>query len=32
LRPIIESVWQPIVEEDNWQPFHELVKKMQNKA
>ena len=30
LRPVIESVWQPIVEEDNWQPFNELVKKLQN--
>ena len=31
LRPVIESVWQPIVEEDNWQPFYELVRKLQNR-
>ncbi|MDJ0689496.1 MAG: YdiU family protein [Xenococcaceae cyanobacterium MO_188.B32] len=31
LRPVIESVWQPIVEEDNWQPFEELVGKLQNR-
>lgn len=30
LRPIIESVWQPIAAEDNWQPFNELVEKIQN--
>jgi uncharacterized protein YdiU (UPF0061 family) len=29
LRPAIESVWEPIDREDNWQPFHELVKKLQ---
>ena len=26
--PLIESVWQPITEEDNWQPFNELVKSL----
>ncbi|NES71980.1 MAG: YdiU family protein, partial [Okeania sp. SIO2D1] len=26
LRPLIERVWQPIVEEDNWQPFYDLLK------
>ena len=31
LRPVIESVWQPITEEDNWQPFQELVTKIQQK-
>ncbi|GAB4534149.1 MAG: YdiU family protein [Pleurocapsa sp.] len=31
LRPLIESVWQPIVEENNWQPFSELVAKIQQK-
>ncbi|MFB2737991.1 protein adenylyltransferase SelO [Umezakia ovalisporum] len=31
LRPIIESVWEPIVQEDNWQPFHDLLKKIQSK-
>lgn len=25
LRPVIESIWQPITEEDNWQPFYELL-------
>ena len=24
LRPAIESVWEPIVSEDNWEPFHDL--------
>lgn len=31
LRPVIESVWQPIVEEDNWQPFANLLHKIQMK-
>ncbi|MBE9168720.1 YdiU family protein [Pleurocapsales cyanobacterium LEGE 06147] len=31
LRPVIESVWQPITEEDNWQPFYELIDKIQAK-
>jgi uncharacterized protein YdiU (UPF0061 family) len=29
LRPVIESVWEPIAEEDNWQPFYDLVQKLQ---
>ena len=29
IRPIIESVCQPITEEDNWQPFYDLVKTIQ---
>jgi uncharacterized protein YdiU (UPF0061 family) len=29
LRPLIESVWEPIAEADNWQPFNELVQKLQ---
>ncbi|MGE5657177.1 MAG: protein adenylyltransferase SelO [Actinomycetota bacterium] len=29
LRPVIESVWEPIVLEDNWQPFEQLVKRIQ---
>ena len=29
LRPVIEEIWQPIVEEDNWQPFYDLVQKFQ---
>ncbi|RMF27284.1 MAG: YdiU family protein [Cyanobacteria bacterium J083] len=31
LRPVIESVWQPIVEADNWQPFNDLLAKLRNK-
>ncbi|AFZ36170.1 UPF0061 protein ydiU [Stanieria cyanosphaera PCC 7437] len=31
LRPVIESIWQPIVEEDNWQPFYDLIAKIQAK-
>lgn len=29
LRPVIESVWEPIAIEDNWQPFNELVAQLQ---
>ena len=29
LRPIIESVWEPIATEDNWQPFYDLLKQIQ---
>ncbi|MBD2578597.1 YdiU family protein [Oscillatoria sp. FACHB-1406] len=25
LRPVIESAWEAIAQEDNWQPFHDLV-------
>jgi uncharacterized protein YdiU (UPF0061 family) len=32
LRPVIESVWQPIVQEDNWQPFYELVGQLQGRV
>ena len=28
IRPVIESVWQPIAEEDNWQPFYDLIEKI----
>jgi uncharacterized protein YdiU (UPF0061 family) len=31
LRPLIESVWEAITYNDDWQPFHELVIKLQNK-
>ena len=31
LRPAIESVWQSISEENNWQPFYDLVSKFQTK-
>ena len=29
IRPVIESVWQPIDRADNWQPFNDLVKQIQ---
>ncbi len=29
LRPVIEAVWLHITEDDNWQPFNELVKTLQ---
>jgi len=32
LRPVIESIWQPIIEDDDWQPFYELVYKLQAKG
>jgi uncharacterized protein YdiU (UPF0061 family) len=25
LRPKIEAVWEPIAQEDNWQPFYDLL-------
>jgi serine/tyrosine/threonine adenylyltransferase len=31
LRPVIESVWEPITNEDNWEPFYDLVQKLQTK-
>ncbi|MFK0731289.1 MAG: YdiU family protein [Gloeotrichia echinulata GP01] len=31
LRPVIESIWEPIAQEDNWQPFYELVKQIQSR-
>ena len=31
LRPQIESVWEAIAQENNWQPFNELIKKIQAK-
>ncbi len=30
LRPRIEAVWAPITEENNWQPFYDLLSKVQN--
>ncbi len=30
LRSVIESVWQAITEEDNWQPFNNLVNQIQS--
>jgi serine/tyrosine/threonine adenylyltransferase len=29
LRPVIESIWEPIAQEDNWQPFYDLVQQFQ---
>ncbi|MBF2067305.1 MAG: YdiU family protein [Calothrix sp. C42_A2020_038] len=29
LRPVIESVWEAIAQENNWEPFYELVKEIQ---
>ena len=29
IRPEIEAVWQTIVETDNWEPFYQLVQKLQ---
>ena len=31
LRPLIESLWQDITVEDNWQPFNDIVKRLQTK-
>lgn len=31
LRPVIETVWEAIAQEDNWQPFYELLKRIQAK-
>jgi serine/tyrosine/threonine adenylyltransferase len=30
LRPVIESVWESIAQENNWEPFYELIKEIQN--
>lgn len=30
-RPVIESIWEPITQDDNWQPFYELIKKIQSR-
>ncbi|MGL5793248.1 MAG: protein adenylyltransferase SelO [Waterburya sp.] len=32
LRPVIESVWQAISEDNNWQPFNVLVNQLQTKT
>ncbi|AFY35518.1 YdiU family protein [Calothrix sp. PCC 7507] len=31
LRPVIESIWEPIAQEDNWQPFYELIERIQSR-
>lgn len=30
LRPEIEAVWEPITDEDDWEPFYGLLKRIQN--
>lgn len=30
LRPIIESVWEPIAQDNNWEPFYNLIKEIQS--
>ncbi|MGB7088077.1 MAG: YdiU family protein [Phormidesmis sp.] len=30
LRPQIEAIWAPIAEDDNWQPFYDLLTQIQN--
>jgi uncharacterized protein YdiU (UPF0061 family) len=30
LRPVIESIWEPIAQEDNWQPFYEFIQRIQS--
>jgi uncharacterized protein YdiU (UPF0061 family) len=30
LRPVIESAWESIAQEDNWQPFYDLLQKLQS--
>lgn len=31
LRPVIESIWEPIIAEDNWQPFNDLLTAIRHK-
>jgi serine/tyrosine/threonine adenylyltransferase len=31
LRPVIESIWEAVANDDNWQPFYDLLGKIQNK-
>lgn len=30
LKPVIEAVWEPIANEDNWEPFYELLRRIQS--
>ncbi|HEY9811371.1 MAG TPA: YdiU family protein [Halomicronema sp.] len=30
IRPEIEAIWKPITEEDNWQPFYDLLKQIKD--
>lgn len=32
LRPVIEGIWQPIVEEDNWEPFYDLLRRIKTNS
>ncbi len=32
LRPVIESVWEPIAQADNWLPFYDLLQQIQTPA
>lgn len=32
LRPVIESIWEPITQADNWQPFYELLNQIQSQT
>ncbi len=32
LRPVIESIWEEITQADNWQPFHELIQRIQSRS
>ena len=31
IRPVIESIWEPIAVEDNWEPFYDLLKRIRAK-
>jgi serine/tyrosine/threonine adenylyltransferase len=31
LRPVIESTWEAIAQEDNWQPFYELIEAIESR-
>ena len=31
LRPMIEAVWEPIANEDNWEPFYDLLRRIQSR-
>lgn len=31
LRPVIEAVWEPIANEDNWEPFYDLLRRIQSR-
>lgn len=31
IRPVIESVWEPIANQDNWQPFNDLLSRIYSK-